>query len=77
MSTNLGVQFTGLLPASAVQIARVVEHRGDGVSSIVEFPGGAQIVVQGQGVDVGTNAFVRNAEMLGPAPEVTEVALEV
>ncbi len=73
---SLWRQFQQLLPKAPLTVAKVLTHNADGSSS-VEFPGGGTFKARGQGVDVGGYAFVRGGEVLGPAPAVVPVTLEV
>lgn len=65
-----------LLPGDPLTVAVVVSHNADGTST-VEFPNGSQLKVRGQGVAVGSYAFIKGGEIRGEAPAVTPVTLEV
>lgn len=74
MSTNLLVQFRRLMPGSPLLVCAVISSGSGG--SIVELPGGARIAVRGEAT-VGTQVFVRNGAIEGPAPNLTQVFVEV
>jgi hypothetical protein len=76
MSRSIWREFDGVLPKRPLTIAEVVSHNSDGTST-VEYPGGAQVRVRGQSVDVGDNAFIRDGEIRGQAPDVTPDVLDV
>jgi len=76
MSSSIWREFDGLLPKRPLTIATVISHNADGTST-VEYPGGAQVRVRGQSVDVDSNAFIRDGEIRGQAPDVTPDTLEV
>ena len=67
----------GVLPRPAIQVAKVIEHRSDGRTSIVQFPGGSQINVRGQTVAVDSHCFVRDGEIIGEAPAIDPAILNV
>lgn len=74
MSTNLFTQFRRLLPAQPLLVGQVISA-GSGASTI-EYPDGARVVVRGEGT-VGTRVFVRAGAIEGPAPNLTQVFVEV
>jgi hypothetical protein len=76
MSGLVWREFEALLPKRALTIAQVVTHNSDGTST-VEYPGGAQVRVRGQGVAVDDYAFIRDGEIRGQAPAITPDELEV
>ena len=77
MRTNLWRDFSGLLAEAPTSVVQVITHRVDGRTSIVEYPNASQTVVQGQRVAEGDYAFIRNGEMIGPAPAVSPVTVDV
>lgn len=74
MSTNLFAQFKRLAPGAPLLVGQVISS-GAG-SSTVEYPGGVQVVVRGEGT-VSTNVFTRAGAIEGPAPNLTLVLVEV
>lgn len=73
---NLGQEFAALLPGEATLYVTVIEHHADGTST-VELPGGQRFRARGTGVAEAAAAFVRAGEILGEAPAVTPMVLEV
>ena len=70
-------QFQTLLPYARTTIALVQAINTDGTTT-VEYPNGQQLVVRGQGVDVGAYAFVKDGELRGEASaSATPLDLEV
>lgn len=72
---NLWREFQDLL-SRPLLVAEVVSHNVDGTSTI-QFPNGSQLRVRGQGVAIGTFAFVRDGEIRGEAPTVVPDVLDV
>lgn len=64
---NIWRRFRDLIPSDPLQMGEVLSHNADGTSSI-ELPGGAVVRARGQGVPIGTNAFVRGGVVEGEAP---------
>lgn len=69
-------QWRGLQPAPRTLWARVIELHPDGTAT-VELPGGDRFRARGHGVAMNAAAFVRGGEVIGPAPEVVPMTLEV
>lgn len=67
-------RLLGLLP-SRDRVAGEVISSADG-KVVVEQPGGGRLVVLGEGT-VGTNVFVRDGVVEGPAPALTIEVIEV
>jgi len=74
--SNLYRQFLSLIPRDALLIGTVLAHNDDGTSD-VELPGAQAIRVRGQSVPVGQNAFVRGGEIIGEAPNLTLMTVEI
>jgi len=74
---NAWKDFLDQLPKAPILVAQVIEHRADGLTSIVQFPNGSQAVAQGQGVAESSYAFVRSGEIIGEAPAITPVTIFV
>lgn len=70
-------ELQGLQPADPLLVVEVIAHQVDGITSLVELPGGQQFKVRGQAVAEGAFAFVRGGEIRGEAPAVVPVTLEV
>lgn len=68
--------FQSLLPADPLLVAQVVSHDAGGAST-VQFPNGSRLKARGQGVAVGSYAFIRGGEIRGQAPSVAPITLEV
>lgn len=77
MPINLYRDFVGRLPNSPTLVARVITLRSDGRTSIVQVPNGSQAIMQGQQVPASSYAFVRAGEIIGLAPAVTPVTIDV
>jgi hypothetical protein len=75
--TNIWQQFRGTLGNAPTSVVQVITHQSDGRTSIVQFPNGSQTVVQGQSVAESDYAFIRDGEMIGPAPAVTPTTIDV
>ncbi len=73
---NIAGEFQQLLPQSPLQIGTVVTHNFDGTSTI-ELIGGGTLVVRGQGVAVGLNAYVQHGQIQGEAPDLPVFEIEV
>jgi len=76
MSTNDYRRFVQLLPDTPLVSAEVLSHNGDGTST-VQTPDGATFRARGQGVAVGSNAFVRGGDVVGDAPTLPGVSATV
>jgi len=72
---NLWAQFKTLFPAAPLLVGEVVVSQ-DGISQI-RLPGGAIVVVRGEGVPVGAMAFMRDGVLEGPAPALTPVDIVI
>lgn len=64
---NLFRQFRALLPNERRLYVEVVLVRNNG-TIVVRTPEGRQFTVQGEGVPVGSFAFVKGDRLEGPAP---------
>lgn len=72
MLANLWSQFAGLFGTNATEVVLVVQHNGDGTST-VEFPGsgGRRARKIGTGVAVGEHAYIDDAgRIVGEAPSL-------
>lgn len=74
MSTNLFSQFRRLLPQSPLLVGEVLVSTGG--TTVVEFPGGAQVSVRGEAT-VGEYVFVRNGAVESVAPAFTPATIEI
>jgi hypothetical protein len=77
MPINLYSDFLGKLPQAPTLVAQVITHQADGRTSIVEFPNGSQAIMQGQQVAEGDYAFIRAGEIIGEAPAVVPITIDV
>lgn len=66
---NLWRQFQQLLPSERRLYVEVVQVRGDG-TSIVRTGDGRQFRAKGDGIPVGSHAFVVGDRIDGPAPDL-------
>lgn len=66
---NIWQMFSDLVPGSPTLIGTVLSYTTDG-QSIVEMPGGGTVLAKGQGVGIGSKAFVQNGEIKGEAPSL-------
>lgn len=73
---NLWKQFEALLPDNRVLIGTVLEHNGDGTST-VELPGARPIRVEGVSVAPGSKAFVQGGRIQGPAPNLPVINIPI
>jgi hypothetical protein len=76
MARNLYRQFLDLIPRDPMFVGEVIEHHSDGTSTL-QLPGGGMIRARGQEVAVGERAFVQGGAVLGEAPALTDVTIEV
>jgi hypothetical protein len=74
--TNPWSKFQSLIEGSPVLIGDVTAHNGDGTSTLT-MPGGGALRAMGQGVAVGSKAFVRDNQIAGGAPNLPTFNLEV
>jgi len=72
---NLFARFARLLPNEPLQVGEVTAHNADGTSTVT-LPTGT-IRARGQGVTIGLNAFIRNGEVIGEAPNLTSYSVDV
>lgn len=73
---NLWAKFKSLIPEEPLVIGRIISINGDGTSTVELFDGG-RMRVKGQSVPVGQQAFVRFGEIIGPAPTLPLVVVEI
>lgn len=67
-------RLLGLLPTFPLTVGEVISSVDGKV--IVEQPGGGRLTARGEGT-VGTNVFVRDGVVEGPAPALTIEVIEV
>ena len=68
-TTNPWKRFQELLPRAARIIGTVASHNSNGTSSI-SLRSGQTMTARGQGVAVGSRAFVENGEVMREVPEL-------
>ena len=73
---NVWSQFKKLLPSHALLAGEVTAHNADG-TSMVRLPDGKELKVFGTSVGIGSYAFVRGGEIVGPAPSLPIYNVEV
>ena len=66
---NLWDIFKDITAESPTLIGTVLSHTADGYS-MVEMPGGGVVKAKGVSVEVSKKAFIKNAEVIGAAPEL-------
>lgn len=69
--------FVDQLPKDPLQVALVVSHQSDGLTSIVQFPNTSQVKVFGQQVAVSSYAFIQGGKIISLAPPVTPTTIDV
>ena len=72
---NLWRQFEDLLPDSPLLVGTVVTSHDDGTVT-VQLLGGGLVRVTGAG-EPGDRLFVRGSEVVGPAPTLPTVDIEI
>ena len=72
---NLWRQFEDLLPDSPLLLGTVVTHHADGTVT-VELLDGGLLRVTGSG-SVGDRVFVRDGRVIGDAPTLPTVEIEI
>ena len=73
---NIWQQFKALIPADPLLIGEVLQHNDDGTST-VRLPGNQVIRVQGQGVGIGSRAFVQAGRVQGEAPTLETYSIAI
>lgn len=73
---NIFNRFQSLTPATTMSVVTITVNNGDGTSDATTLAGIA-IVVKGESVTPGNRAYVRNGEIVRPAPNLTISNLEV
>lgn len=73
---NPFLAFRRLLPGSPLQVGTVLTHTGSG-DSIVQLPEGGNVTVRGDSVATLQNAYLRDGQIQGPAPNITPVEFTV
>lgn len=74
---NPWVIFGQLTAGPPKLIADVGQHNGDGTSTVTLVGGGAQLRVDGQSVAVGQRAYVQDGAVIGAAPNLPVVTVDV
>ncbi|RAA05619.1 hypothetical protein DOT66_21735 [Ralstonia pseudosolanacearum] len=72
---NLWRQFEQLLPDAPLLVGTVVTRHDDGTVT-VQLLGGGLVRATGAG-EPGERLFVRGAEVIGPAPTLSTVDIEI
>lgn len=73
---NLWSRFRALIPDPPLLVGTVTAHLADGTSR-VELPSGGVIYPRGTGVESGSMAFVKDGVVIGQAPTLSVVEVEV
>ena len=74
MNSNPIARLRALLPGAPLLVATVVSSSAS--ACLVELPSGDRLTVRGSG-SVGHKVFVRAGNIEGPAPDLTEVQIDV
>lgn len=74
MSFNLYKRLRALFPGARLQVGSVIAVDGSKVT--VALPDGATMTVRGS-ASVGSNVYVRDGAIDGPAPSLTTVEIEI
>lgn len=67
--------FEQLLPEAALEVGTVLAHEGN--NSRVQLPAGDIVLVRGTPVAAGHMAYLRSGEVIGAAPDLAVVEMEV
>lgn len=76
-TVNPWKRFIGLLPGGTRAVAEVISIDTDSATSIVQLRNGVQIQANGVSVPVGSNAFLVDGTITGPAPALPQYDVEV
>lgn len=75
---NSWSRFVSLTGNDPLLVGKVLAHRTDGSgTSLMELPGGGHLVASGQSVPVGQMAFIRGGQVVGAAPALPGLTIEV
>lgn len=73
---NKWARFDDLIADDPVQVGTVTAHNADGTSTIL-YVGGGLVRLPGQTIPVGTKAFVGKGRIIGEAPDLPYIEIEV
>ena len=76
-STNIYKRLLSLLPQAPVTTARVMLVFDDGTAHVATFGGGEARVRNPLGIEVGHPVYVQDGAVIGEAPELLEVLIEL
>ena len=74
---NAWTRWKALNPEPALMVGEVISQDTDAGTSQVQILGGSLLRVQGVGVAVGLQAFVRAGQIEGDAPTLPTVEIEL
>lgn len=70
-------RFIGLLPGGHKTVGEVLSVDNNAGTSRVQLRTGAEVVVAGTSVAVGSNAFLSDGQVIGKAPDLPQYDIEV
>lgn len=76
-STNIYKRLLSLLPQAPITTARVMLVFDDGTAHVATFGGGEARVRNPLGIEVGQPVYVQDSAVIGEAPELLEVLIEL
>ena len=76
-STNIYKRLLSLLPQAPITTARVMLVFDDGTAHVATFGGGEARVRNPLGIEVGQPVYVQDSAVIGEAPEMLEVLIEL
>ncbi len=75
-SGNLWALFRGVTEQGAKQLATVIDRNGSNYT--VTMQGGGNTIVQSSAAyELGSKVFIRDGQIIGQAPDLTYVEIEV
>ncbi|MCB1809991.1 MAG: hypothetical protein KDJ99_33905 [Candidatus Competibacteraceae bacterium] len=74
---NLWAEFQALFTQSPTWIGTVVQHIGSDYSNVQLINGGSLIRAKGQSIAIGQRCYVKDGEIIGPAPNILVVDIIV
>ena len=75
--SQLWKKFLDLLPGNPLLVGTVQSHNADGTSTVVLPDGATSLRVRGQSVAVNGVAFIQGGEIVGDAPSLTVIQIDI
>jgi len=75
-STNIWQRFKGLIPAGGQTIVTILANNSNGTSQ-AQLRDGSIVTVKGEQVAAGQKALVREGEVRGAAPDLSQYEVEI